>query len=128
MSGLTRLENINLANITNLPVTLSSLRDGNDRGFGTMLKSLGVPASQVFTGLTSSVTQVAPHPGWVFGVIVAGADVPIIYAGSPAAGEVRVTYDAAGVPTLLFKAAVTAYTLLQAAMPDTIAAALDFAP
>lgn len=129
MSGFTREQKLNLANITDVAVTLSHLQDGDDRGFGTMLKSLAVPAVQAFTGLTSSADQTAPYPGWVFGIATGGANKTLIYDGSAGAGEVLVVYDADGIPTFTFgDGAVTAYDLWQAAMPVGIADALDFAP
>lgn len=128
MPGLTREQNLNAANITNISVTLSHLQDGADRGFGTFIKSLGVPAVQSFTGLTSDASQTAPYPGWVLGIATGGANKTLIYDGAAGAGEVLVEYTD-GVPTFTFgDGAVTAYDLWQAAMPVGLKASLEFAP
>jgi hypothetical protein len=126
MSGFTREEILNQAGITDTSEALSHLQDEEDRGFGTMLRSLGVPSVQEFTGLTSSATQVAPHPGWVFGIATGGANKALIYDGAAGAGQVLIAYDSAGIPTFVFgDGAVTSYEVWQAAMPDTLAEMLD---
>lgn len=130
MSGLTRLQKLNDTGITDVAETLGHLEDDEGRGFGTILYSLGAPGPQVFTGLTSSASQVAPYPGYVLGISTGGVNKTLIYAGAAGAGQVLVAYDATtGIPTFTFgDGAVTAYNLWQIAMPVGLKAALDFAP
>lgn len=94
------------------------LDDGNPNTIGDMLKlvKLGsflagnaTPAAFVLTGLSSSATHIHPTPGKIVGVDLAGTNLLLVYAGSAAAGEVKVTYTA-GVATLVFgDGANTAY-------------------
>jgi TM2 domain-containing membrane protein YozV len=128
-TGFTREETLNQYGITNTSEALSHLQDDNGRGFGTMLRSLSVPAMQAFTGLAASATQVAPYPGWVFGIATGGANKALIYDGAAGAGQVLVVYAATGIPTFTFgDGAVTDYDLWQAAMPEEIQAKLDEIP
>ncbi|MCK9513122.1 MAG: hypothetical protein M0R28_18100 [Pigmentiphaga sp.] len=129
MGGFIREETLNLANITDLPVTLSALRDAEGRGFGSLIRGVGVPAKQSFSGLDSSATHTAPYPGWVFGITTGGANKTLIYAGAAGAGEVLVEYQDDGRPKLTFgDGAVVAYDLWQAAMPVGLGDKLDQAP
>lgn len=94
------------------------LDDGNPNTIGDMLKlvKLGTylagsstPTAFALTGLASSATHIHPTPGRIVGINLAGTNKLLVYAGTAAAGEVKVTYTA-GVATLVFgDGANTAY-------------------
>jgi hypothetical protein len=69
-----------------------------------------VPSVLTYSGLTSSATQVMPVAGGITAVTLAD-DTPlaIVLNGASGAGEVNVSYDADGVATLVFNAAVTGF-------------------
>lgn len=87
------------------------------------------------TGLTSSATQIhygddltTPQPFQVMAVTLAD-DTPLaIVAGSIGAGEVVVAYDASGVPTFTFNAAVTGYKVKGCPIPTEWATILAAPP
>lgn len=100
---------LNIAQPNDLPDMLRKV------GLGDIFAGL-VPTRVVRTGLTSSATQVEPGPGTVLFVeSSAGAQKVILTKpdATPGAGDVVVTYDANGVATLVFNAAVTAYTIVR---------------
>lgn len=119
---------------TDVAVALASLRELDSTtpsepgfGFGEMLLSLFVPTFKVRTGLASSATHVEERPGLILGVLDAAgaAQRAIILVGAAGAGQVLVTYDAAGVPTLVFgDGANTGYRVLKIEAPAGIAAKL----
>jgi hypothetical protein len=95
-------------------------------GLGSILSAL-LPRVVARTGLASSATQVHSIPGHISAVAdSAGTTNLLIVTGAPGAGEVQVTYDADGLATLVFAAAVTGYQVTQNAvttsMFDTLAA------
>lgn len=101
--------------------------DGNTHGFGSMIASTYKPGFVTRSGLTSSATHVEERPGMILAVLDAAgaAERSIIHVGVPGAGQVRVTYDAAGVPTLLFgDGANTGYQVLKSEGPLGLAEAL----
>lgn len=96
-------------------------------GFGEMLLSLLVPTLKVRSGLTNAATHIEERPGFILGVLDAAgaAQRAIILVGVPIAGEVLVTYDAAGIPTLLFgDGANTGYQVLKIEAPEGVATKL----
>lgn len=129
-TGFTRKERLEQAGPNDLAITLSSLKDDDGRGFGTIIESVAVPKLTSRTNLTSSDEHIEPLPGFVFGVVEGGTNQTLIYGGSPGGNEVLVEYitDPAvgpvGAAKLTFNGAVTAYDIVVAAMPETIAAKL----
>ena len=115
-------------------VAVASLQESNATsqtepgfGFGETLLSLLVPTLKVRTGLTSGATHVEERPGFILGVLDAAgaAQRAIILVGVPGAGQVLVTYDAAGIPTLLFgDGANTGYRVLKIEAPEGVATKL----
>jgi hypothetical protein len=107
-------------------VAIAQLRDTDDNGFGSMLAQIFVPAWKVRTGLSSSATHIETLPGTILQVAdAAGTSALLIVPGTAGAGEVRVTYDSAGIPTLVFgDGANTGYQVLKFEAPAGIAAKL----
>lgn len=107
-------------------VALAQLRDALGFGFGSMLAELFVPAWKVRTGLNSSATQLETLPGTIVLVAdAAGTSAKAIVPGTAGAGEVTVTYDSNGIPTLVFgDGAVTGYQVIKFEGPVGIAAKL----
>lgn len=108
---------------------IASLGDADEqtRGFGSMIASTYTPGFVVRSGLTSSATHIEERPGLIHAVLDAAgaAERSIIHVGAPGAGQVLVTYDAAGVPTLLFgDGANTGYRVLKSEGPLRLADAL----
>lgn len=113
-------EQLNLASPTTIADMLRKV------SIGDLIAGL-VPRAVSRTGLASNTVQVEPEPGEIKSVeSPAGTNLTIVGAGAtPAAGEVAVAYDANGVATLTFQAAVTAYdvqkTVFPAGLGDTLA-------
>ena len=94
------------------------LDDGNVNTIGDMLKLVklgtylaGTNQLTAFalTSLSSSATHIHNTPGRIVGINLAGTNKVLVYAGTAAAGQVKVTYTA-GVATLVFGDGVnTAY-------------------
>ena len=112
---------------------IHSLANGLDAtSFVEIIKGL-VPRTIVTTGLTSLAAQplvdndgVTPVYGAV-GAITDSSDTGLtkILAGAVGAGEVLVTYDADGRPTLTFNAAVTGYKVeMHHTLPATLVSVL----
>lgn len=115
----TTKEALNLANPNSVPDMLRKVSAGD------ILGGL-IPTANARTGLASNATQVNDLPGALLAVeSPAGTNLTIVGPGAtPAAGEVAVSYDADGVATLTFNAAVTAYTALQLTLPAGLGATL----
>ncbi|WP_298622556.1 hypothetical protein [uncultured Zoogloea sp.] len=112
---------------------IHSLANGLDAiDFVSIVKGL-VPRTIVTTGLTSLAAQplvdsdgVTPVYGAV-GTVTDSSDTGLtkILAGAVGAGEVLVTYDADGRPTLTFNAAVTGYKVeMHHTLPATLVSVL----
>jgi|JI10StandDraft_1071094.scaffolds.fasta_scaffold37141_2 hypothetical protein len=112
---------------------IHSLANGLDAiDFVSIVKGL-VPRTIVTTGLTSLAAQplvdddgVTPVYGAV-GAVTDSSDTGLtkILAGAVGAGEVLVTYDADGRPTLTFNAAVTGYKVeMHHTLPATLVSVL----
>ncbi len=93
--------------------------------FGELLAGLR-PRLVARADLASSATQIHSVPGAILQVTdAAGTTAVTIVTGTAGAGEVTVTYDANGLATLVFgTGAVTAYNVLQLAIPAGLVAAL----
>lgn len=85
-----------------------------------------VPRWVTYSGLTSSATQVlnAATDGSgdslaaTIHAVADSSDAPLaIVPGGVGAGEVKIAYDAQGVPTLTFNAAVTGFKVLLSPIP-----------
>lgn len=92
---------------------------------GSVLAGL-IPRAISRTGLASNTVQVEPEAGEIKSVeSPAGTNLIIVGAGAtPGVGEVAVAYDANGVATLTFQAAVTAYDVQKTIFPDGLGDAL----
>lgn len=110
---------LNLANPNDLPdrlrqVLIGDILDG--------LRSRVVARA----GLTNQATHVHSLPGSIEHVTdTAGTTALDVVVGAPGAGEVQIAYDANGLATLTFSAAVTGYQVVQQVLPashgDTLA-------
>ena len=107
-------------------VAIAQLRDIDGAGFGSMIEQIFVPAWKVRTGLSSSATHVEELPGLIVQVAdAAGTSAKAIVPDTAGAGEVTVTYDSAGIPTLVFgDGANTGYQVIKIEAPAGIAAKL----
>lgn len=107
-------------------VAIAALQDNDGAGFGSMLEQLFVPAWKARTGLSSSATHVETLPGTIIQVTdSAGTSALAIVSGTAGAGEVKVSYDSAGIPTLVFgDGANTAYNVIKFEAPAGLAASL----
>jgi hypothetical protein len=107
-------------------VAIAALQDNDGAGFGSMVAQIFVPAWKVRTGLSSSATHIETLPGTILQVAdAAGTSALLIVPGTAGAGEVKVSYDSAGIPTLVFgDGANTGYQVLKFEGPDGIAAKL----
>jgi hypothetical protein len=126
--SLTTQQLIDRANETTQQTGFRQLLDEDDHGLGYLLANL-VPGFKVRSGLTSSATHVEDNPGTILAVLDAAGTTQLtmlLASGAVAgAGEVAVTYDAAGVPTLVFgDGANTGYQVLKLELPKDFAAAL----
>lgn len=127
-TGRTHFEIFNAASVPLMFCqSLATLSDQQPtvQGFGSLLRG-HTPGLVVRTALPSQVAHVETLPGRVYGVTdEAGAvNLTIIYAGSPAVGEVLVTYSDGsggqkGTPTLTFQAAVTGYQIEKHELPTS---------
>lgn len=85
---------------------------------GTALAALK-PTIRTRSGLASSAAQVHDVPGLIASVnATAGTPLSIVHGSAPDSGEVRIEYDADGLATLTFNAAVTGYTCSQMGYSD----------
>lgn len=82
------------------------------------------PRTVTLTGLTSAAAQVMVDedgvelPGLIASVNTsAPANLVIIHSGAVGAGEVLIEYDAEGLATLTFEAAVTAFSVTMITIP-----------
>jgi hypothetical protein len=90
------------------------------------------PRTVTLTGLTSAAAQVMVDedgetelPGLIASVNTsAPANLVIIHSGAVGAGEVKVEYDAEGLATLTFEAAVTAFSVTMITIPAAHATTL----
>lgn len=104
---------LNLANPNDLPdrlrqVLIGDVLDG--------LRSRVVARA----GLTNQATHVHSTPGAIEHVMDSAGTTPLaVVSGAPGAGEVQVAYDANGLATLTFAAAVTGYQVFQQVLPDS---------
>ena len=112
-------EQLNLGSPTTLPDMMRKVR------IGDVLAGL-VPTAQQRTGLTSNATQVEPEAGAISAVeSPTGTALTIVGPGvTPGAGKVAIAYDADGVATLTFAAAVTAYDVVKQTLPADLGAIL----
>lgn len=110
---------LNTAQPNDFPAMMNKIR------FGDILAGL-VPTRVERTGLDNSATHVEPSPGMILFVDVGGTQQAILTgpAAAPGANQVRVTYDADGVATLVFGAANTGYFVVRTAAPSGLAAIL----
>jgi hypothetical protein len=94
-------------------------------GLGGLLEGLRARKA-AFTGLASSDTQVHPYAATILSVEnVEGTPLAMVTGGSADASEVSVEYDADGVPTFVFAAAVTAYTVNECCLIGSLADDLE---
>jgi hypothetical protein len=124
--SLTVEDQLNLANDSTVNNMLAQLRDANGDGLGKILNGL-VPRFVTRSGLTSGATHIETNPGYVIAIQSAGGvDRTLVYDGAAGAGEVKVTYSAAGIPTLVFgDGANTGYLILKIEIPIGLLAALE---
>lgn len=108
---LTTKDLIDSANPNILPGELQKVK------LGSILAGL-IPTKNARTSLSSSAAQAHNKTSIILAVFTGGAGLTMIPAGeSVDAGEVAVAYSAAGVPTLTFASAVTAYTVQEIVLP-----------
>ena len=80
-----------------------------------------IPRTVTLTGLTSAAAQVMTVPGLIASVNNASFDpLAIIHSGAVGAGEVLIEYDADGLATLTFEAAVTAFSVTMIVIPTEL--------
>jgi hypothetical protein len=113
-----------------MPTVAQSLDKANPNELADLLRTVKLgtalanlrPRETARTGLASSATQVHPYPAAILAVnSTDGTPLAFSINAAPDSGEVRVNYDADGIPTLVFNAAVTAYRVYE--MPYGIAPA-----
>lgn len=93
-------------------------------GLGDLLAGM-LPRTVARTGLTSSATQTELTAGAILSVDDGSAGpLAIVTSGSPGAGEVKVEYSSAGIATLTFSGAVTAYSVTKTVIPSAMLAFL----
>lgn len=87
-----------------------------------------VPRTVTLSGLTPAAAQVMVDedgvecPGLIASVNTsAPAGLTIIHSGAVGAGEVKIEYDANGLATLTFEAAVTAFSVTMMRIPAALA-------
>lgn len=122
MTTLTVQELVNRANITDFAAYAKKLN------LGDIIAGL-VPKPRTLSGLASNATQVHDvAAALLFVQTPVGTNLAQITAGSPGAGEVSVDYDAEGIPTLIFAAAVTTYTVVEQTLPANLTTELARKP
>jgi hypothetical protein len=122
--SLTVQDQLDLANDSTVNNMLAQLVDSNGDGFGKILNGM-IPQWYVRSGLTSGATHIETNPGLVQAILLSGTEKLIVYDGSAGAGEVKVTYSATGIPTLVFgDGANTGYSVLKLEMPIGLLASL----
>jgi hypothetical protein len=112
-------EQLNLASPTTIADMLRKV------AIGDLIAGM-VPTAKSRTGLASSTTHTEPEGGVISAVeSPAGTALVIVGAGvTPAVGQVAIAYDAEGVATLTFQAAVTAYDVVATTIPSGLGAIL----
>lgn len=121
MATLTVQELLNRANITDFAAYAKLI------SLGDIIAGL-IPAARTRT-VTSGATQIHDVAASLTNVeSPVGTNLSMITAGSPGAGEVSVDYDTEGIPTLIFAAAVTTYTVTEQTLPAGLATALARKP
>jgi hypothetical protein len=84
-----------------------------------------IPRTVTLTGLTSAAAQTMTVPGLIASVNDATfTPLSIIHSGAVGAGEVKIEYDADGLATLTFNAAVTAFNVTMIALPTVLSSKL----
>jgi hypothetical protein len=122
--SLTVQDQLDIANDSTVCNMLAQLRDANGDGFGKLISGM-IPQWYARSGLTSGATHIETNPGLVQAILLSGTEKLIVYDGAAGAGEVKVTYDAAGIPTLVFgDGANTGYSVLKMEMPIGLLASL----
>lgn len=113
-------EALDIANPNNVADNLRAVT------LGTLIEGL-IPRTEARTGLASSATQVESEAGPIHAVeSPAGTNLVIVGSGvTPAAGQVAIAYNAQGIATLTFNAAVTAYTVVKQVLPANLQTVLD---
>lgn len=109
---------LDIANVSDLPTRMQQVK------IGTLIQGM-IPTLNARTGLTSGAAQVHNRAARIMAVSTGGAVRTMVPAGdTPGATTVAVSYDAAGVPTLTFNAAVTAYTVQECVLPTALGTTL----
>ncbi len=124
MTNKTIQDGLNDSNLTTIAQHLNLVK------FGDLLATMGsVPTLNTRTALASNAVQVHDTPGTILAVSSGGLGLTIVPDGiAPAAGQVAVAYDANGLGTLTFNAAVTAYKTQERAISTASADAMAALP
>lgn len=144
--ALTIRDLLDKANPNDLPANLHRLLDENattfanaadadpatdqaTQGFGSMMRALGKPnPARTRASLTSQATHVHDVASHILSVeSPVGTPLAIVSGGAAGAGQVAVDEDpVTGVPTLVFNAAVTTYTVREIGpLPQAVGTVLD---
>lgn len=108
----TKKDALNDANVTTLPTLF------RESAIGSIIAGL-IPSEITRTGLTSGTTHVHNSRGLIVSVASGTTAQTIVTSNvTLASNQVKITYDANGLPTLVFNAATTAYTVVELALPE----------